>query len=71
MNAQTKINTLELIMKLDKFTALNVCHLYQDKYNTKLYWHEFSDYLTELHDKGVLSVIGHDVTGLVIYSATK
>ena len=67
MNAEQKVITLELSLEQKNFTALQVSHLYAEQYDY-INWHEFSDYLSELYNKGLLVITGHDTSGMCIYN---
>ena len=66
IDLERKVNILELMVTKDKFTARQICRLYAEEHDY-INWHEFSDYLSRLHDKGLLVITGHDISGMCIY----
>lgn len=66
MNAEQRLITLELSSKQHNFTARQIGRLYAEKHDY-IDWHEFSNYLGELHNKGLLIITGHDINGMCVY----
>ena len=67
MNTEQKLITLELSSKQHNFTARQISQLYAEDHDY-INWHEFSNYLSRLHDKGLLVITGHDTSGMCIYN---
>ncbi len=65
-----RYRTLELIIseKMTQFTAIDMMRTYQKIIHESIDWHEFSDYLDNLHTKGVLVCIGHTNDGMTKYN---
>ena len=67
MNTEQKLITLELITNKKNFSAMSVSKLYA-AHQGYIDWHNFSDYLSELFNKGLLVITGHDTSGMCIYN---
>lgn len=71
MNISQKSQLLEMLPKMTKIDAIQCSNQFQKDYQTRINWHEFSNYLDELHSKGILELIGHNSGGMTQYKLNR
>ncbi len=56
MNTSQKAQTLEMLPSMKKINAIECSIQFNKTYQVRIDWHEFSSYLDELKNKGILKV---------------
>jgi len=67
MDFQTRHETLIKILELGQVDAISLMRQVDSSVN----WHEYSNYLDQLHTKGILKVAGHTDAGLELYRLSR
>lgn len=73
MKAEIRASTLKVMIaeKVSQFTSRDIQQIYNRIMHDTIDWHEFSDYLDDLHTKDLLKVVGFDLSGMTVYTWSK